>query len=378
MYTLDCWKKSIPIPDGKPSGPVRVSVPARFDFIGGWTDTPPYYFENPACVLNATLSLPAGSDCPDSGRAAIEVSVQASPRLAIIENGAPVRNLAEHLVLSKTMEFMELSNPGIQISITNSIPKGSGLGGSSLLTAAILAALRAYYCGIDSLSEHLALLVNNVLLIEQRMESGGGWQDQIGGILPGVKLIRTTPDTPCQYHIGYLDSGIGSLNAGALIIDTRVQRKAARILSSIRQKYIDRDPGTKSALKHIAENAPIGFHLLREGDFRGFARLLSESWEMVNTIESGSIALVDILKTVCGRDLLGLKIGGAGGGGFVLALFPDRDVRRHYSRRIRETLPQCILSDPVFGGSGLILRQETPEGGKVLETEFIGKLTPGR
>ncbi|MHB9029707.1 MAG: GHMP family kinase ATP-binding protein [Candidatus Latescibacterota bacterium] len=374
MYTLDCWKDSIPIHAGKAAGPVRVSVPARFDFIGGWTDTPPYYFENGGCVLNATLSLSQAGALPDAGQAAITVAVRAAAQLMITENGAPVRNLTEHIVLLKTLEFMGLSSPDIHITITNSIPKGSGLGGSSLLTAAILAALRAYYCGPDSVGGHLCTLVNNVLLIEQFMESGGGWQDQIGGIFPGVKLIRTVPDNPCSYYLTYLDSGVGSLNEGSLIIDTRVQRKAARILSSIRQKYIDRDPGTIAALKRIAKNAPLGFQFLREGDIRGFAHLLSESWEMVNSIESGSIELVDLLKALCGRDLLGLKIGGAGGGGFVLALFPDRDIRSYYSRRIREALPQCFLHEPVFGGSGLMLRQEMSEGSRILEAGFTEKL----
>jgi len=57
MYVLDCWKKKRNIDISKNYGQVELTIPARFDFIGGWTDTPPYYFDNDAAVLNTTLVL---------------------------------------------------------------------------------------------------------------------------------------------------------------------------------------------------------------------------------------------------------------------------------------------------------------------------------
>ena len=356
MYELDCWKNTTIIDTSDVHGPITLQVPARFDFIGGWTDTPPYHFSNIARVLNATLELSGGGE-KQSGKA-IVISVKPSASLAVTENNKPVKVPENNLIISKTFEFLGLEQPDISLSISNTIPKGSGLGGSSLLVASLLTALWGYYKGVDYIVGHLNELINNVLLIEQFMESGGGWQDQVGGLFPGVKLIETTPENPCHYTISYLEQPCDTLNRNSLIIDTRIQRKASNILFSIRQKYVDGDTRTITVLRTIAENARLGFDLLVRNDIHAFAELLSDSWRIVNDVEYGAVEVVDEIKTLCGKDLLGMKIGGAGGGGFILAIFSDEDRKEYYMEKIRTRFPDCLIYKPVFGGSGLAVTQD--------------------
>ena len=356
MYTLDCWRSTAVFAEPTYSVPITITMPARFDFIGGWTDTPPYFFDNVSCVLNATLVLANESGHTSRGNipgAAITVTVRPSERYLVTENNRLLSDISSHIVLAKTFEFLTLESPKVSIDITNSIPHGSGLGGSSLLTASLLGALTAYYRGVDYLQAHLSDLVNNVLYIEQMMGSGGGWQDQIGGLFPGVKLIATNPEEPCCYSIDYLDRGINLLNERSLVIDTRMQRKAKRILVSIRQKYVDRDPLTVRTLAAIARNARLGFRLLADLDIRSFAELLSDSWRMVNEVESGSVEVVERLRSHCRGDIIGMKIGGAGGGGFILVIFEDRERKEHHCRFLRNEFPECIVYDPIFGGEGM-------------------------
>ena len=355
MYRLDCWRTSPKIDGYARFGFCRAGVPARFDFIGGWTDTPPYYFEHEAQVLNATLYLPEERSGVSAQEEAITVEVSPAERLAVFENGAPVDDPDQHIVIRNTLKFLSLAHPPLRISIANSIPKGSGLGGSSLLTASILSALLGACRGVRYVRDHLCELVGNVLLIEQMMGSGGGWQDQIGGIFPGVKLIGVSPSDPCRYSIAFLERSAEELSRHSLIIDTRIQRKAARILCSIRQKFLDRDPRTLETLQSIAANARLGFHLLEGGNIRDFAALLSESWARVNAIESGSIEPVERIRRICGNDLYGMKIGGAGGGGFILAILSDPDARAYFRQRIREEYADCLIYAPVFGVPGLVL-----------------------
>ncbi len=355
MFILDRWKTTPKIEGGAPVASCRAAVPARFDFIGGWTDTPPYYFDHEARVLNTTLYLPETGCRDHAPEPAITVEVRPAERLEIYENGAPVDDADQHVVIRNTLALLSLSHSPLRISISNSIPKGSGLGGSSLLSACILSALLGACRGIRYVRDHLGDLVNNVLLIEQMMESGGGWQDQIGGLFPGVKLIGVSPAAPCRYSIDYLERSAENLSRRSLIIDTRIQRRAARILFSIRQKYLDRDPRTLDTLESIARNARTGFRLLEEGNIRDFAALLSESWERVNAIESGSVEPVERIRRICGSDLHGIKIGGAGGGGFILVIFSDPDAREYYHRRIREEYPDSLVYEPLFGASGLTL-----------------------
>jgi len=337
-YCLDGWKTEEKVGTSRNFGKIKVSIPARFDFIGGWTDTPPYYFKNEAAVLNTTMLL---------GMASIVVTVKPSKDFRVIENGNVLTDISNHMVLSKTLAFCGLNRPDIEITIYNSIPKGSGLGGSSLLSAAILAGILGYYRGAGKFLDTLKDLIGDVLTIEQLMESGGGWQDQIGGMYPGVKLIETSPEKPDNYKISYMKD-LGQLSENCLIIDSRIQRRAAIILYSIRQKYLDRDKKTIKVLKTIKDNARLGFEELNKGNVVNFSKILSESWQLVNSVESASsIGSVDMMKSVCGKDLLGIKIGGAGGGVFILTIFKEKD-RRDYYKEISETVFMIAISTSRF------------------------------
>lgn len=373
MYTLPCWDKKAEIDFNRPAGSCTVAAPARFDLIGGWTDTPPYYFDHVAGVLNATLEL--YRDIPESldqnhASKAIHIGIQPAGSFTASENGSRISALDDHVIIRKTFEYLGLQEPNIALSISNTILKGSGLGGSSLLAASLLAGIWGCYTGIEYIPGHVQELINTVLYIEQLMESGGGWQDQIGGIFPGIKLIETTPGNACHYSLSYIDkSRHALLNRNSLIIDSRIQRKASRILYSIRQKYLDRDPAALRMLESIAGNARLGFRMLEEGNLADFASLLSESWFMVNAVEASSIESVEKLKRVCGNDLIGAKIGGAGGGGFILAIFPDEEKREYYKRIIGEHLPESRLYYPIFGGSGLAYTRSQGEQGTFREIE---------
>ena len=91
-------------------------------------------------------------------------------------------------------EVLRKLGGGIQLSTwVVGVPKGSGLGTSSILSAACGKALFEFMGRkIDDAS-----LYSLVLCMEQLMSTGGGWQDQVGGLTSGIKLIRTKPGL-CQ------------------------------------------------------------------------------------------------------------------------------------------------------------------------------------
>jgi hypothetical protein len=59
------------------------------------------------------------------------------------------------------------------------------MGTSSILAATILAAI----AGVKGWSFDPESLVHLVLMVEQMLTTGGGWQDQVGGIFPGIKVL---------------------------------------------------------------------------------------------------------------------------------------------------------------------------------------------
>ena len=66
-------------------------------------------------------------------------------------------------------------------------PRGSGLGTASILCAAIIKAILEFF-GIEHNENDI---VNKVLEVEQILGTGGGWQDTIGGLHKGIKLITS-------------------------------------------------------------------------------------------------------------------------------------------------------------------------------------------
>lgn len=358
MFLHDSWSVRWPLNTDKPRGLTVVRVPARFDFIGGWTDTPPYYFDHEAAVLNTTVRLKRlGSELDQASDKVITVTVQPADEWTVFENGQPVATSQEHVLLNAVKDVLGLILPPIRVSIDNNIPRGSGLGGSSLLAAAIYAAISSYYEGIDLSAGKVRQIIDAVLVIEQMMTSGGGWQDQIGGVLGGVKLITTRPDED-GYRLRRIPN-VEELNRRSLVVNSNQQRRAAMILCSIREKCVQGDKVALDLMAEMKDNARRGFELLAAGQIDDFARLYSESWQRVNGVETKtSIPLVDELSQLCGSSLVGCKIGGAGGGGFVVMTFNSPEARDSAAAKIATNMPNSDIFEPVFGGPGLEIEQD--------------------
>lgn len=84
--------------------------------------------------------------------------------------------------------------------VTN-VPKGSGLGTSSILSAACVKAVFEFM-GIAYTEEDLYA---HVLAMEQIMSTGGGWQDQVGGITSGLKYITSMPGIDQKLKVTHVE-----------------------------------------------------------------------------------------------------------------------------------------------------------------------------
>lgn len=97
---------------------------------------------------------------------------------------------------SSLEEVLERIGGGIFMSTeVVGVPKGSGLGTSSILAGACVKALFEF-TGITYTQEDL---YDHVLCMEQLMSTGGGWQDQVGGLSMGLKYI--TAESGMAYQL---------------------------------------------------------------------------------------------------------------------------------------------------------------------------------
>lgn len=83
---------------------------------------------------------------------------------------------------------------GFELHTWSTAPQGSGLGTSSILAGVILTALLR----VTDRTTSMDSLIHAVLIIEQMLTTGGGWQDNVGGLVPGFKIGRSQASLPLK------------------------------------------------------------------------------------------------------------------------------------------------------------------------------------
>ena len=84
-------------------------------------------------------------------------------------------------------------------------------------------------------------LYDIVLCMEQIMSTGGGWQDQVGGVTPGIKFITTKPgiDQKIQVeHVELESETLQELEERFALIYTGQRRLARNLLRDVVGNYI--------------------------------------------------------------------------------------------------------------------------------------------
>jgi galactokinase/mevalonate kinase-like predicted kinase len=335
--------------------------PVRLDLAGGWTDTPPYCLEHGGRVVNFAANL--------NGQPPVQVFARPAPSpelvLRSIDLGAEqrVRTFAEldtfarpgdefavakaALALAGFLPRFRAGAPfpslraqledfggGIELSFLAAVPKGSGLGTSSILAATLLATL-SDFCG---LGWDRTALFSRTLALEQLLTTGGGWQDQAGGIYPGVKLIETAPGLRQQPTLRWLPDQLlaeACAERRALLYYTGLTRVAKGILQEIVRGLFLNAARHLDLIGRIGENALAAAEALQRADDAALCACVRRSWELNQLLDPGTNPPeVAALLAAVDDYLAAAKLLGAGGGGYLLVLAKDAEA----ARRARQTL----------------------------------------
>ena len=346
---------------------VDVSLPLRVNWGGGWSDPPPYCNENGGTVLNAAILL--------NGERPVSVRLKKIEEKKIvfesrdmdvhgefdtIDSLQSVGNPFDSFVLQKAAllacgvipvnggsldEVLERLGGGswMDTEVTG-VPKGSGLGTSSILAAACVKAIFEFL-GVDYGEDEL---YSTVLCREQIMSTGGGWQDQVGGVTDGIKYITSRPGLQQMIkaqHIELDEKTRTELNDRFTLIYTGQRRLARNLLRDVVGRYIGNEPDTVYALNEIQRTAaPIRFELER-GNVDAFAELLSEHWKLSQMIDAGSSnTLIDQIFDSCDDLLTGKMICGAGGGGFLQVVLKKGVCKEQLQARLKSVFSDTDIS----------------------------------
>ena len=325
--------------------------PVRIDIAGGWTDTPPFCLMEGGNVINLAIELNGQPPlqtyirpCKEYHIVLRSIDLGASEVVNTYEEladfmhvGSPFSIPKAALVLAgfqpgfsceryaSLEEQLKSFGCGIELTLLSAIPAGSGLGTSSILAATVLGAVNDF-C---SLAWDKNEIGKRTLILEQLLTTGGGWQDQYGGVLGGVKLLQTQRGFEQTPLVRWLPDDIYTQPEYAachLLYYTGITRTAKHILSEIVRRMFLNEGEQLRLLRQMKAHTLDMYDAIQRQDFKQMGLLVRKTWQQNQALDSGTNpeAVAAITKQI--DDLcLGYKLPGAGGGGYLYMIAKDPD-----------------------------------------------------
>lgn len=190
-------------------------------------------------------------------------------------------------------------------------------------------------------------LYRHVLAMEQIMSTGGGWQDQVGGVTPGLKYITSAPGLEQEIKVTHLEireETKKELNERFALIYTGQRRLARNLLRDVIGRYVGNEPDSLFALNEIQKVAALMRFELERGNVDEFARLLDYHWELSQKVDKGSTnTLIDqIFKSI--DDMIdGRLVCGAGGGGFLQVILKKGITKEDVHNRLKTVFQDSLV-----------------------------------
>ena len=323
--------------------------PVRIDIAGGWTDTPPFCLMEGGSVVNLAIELNGQQPiqtyvkpCREHHVVLKSIDLGASEIVETYEQLADFKRVGSPFSIPKAAlalagflpqysqeKYPDLKSQlmafgcGIEITLLSAIPAGSGLGTSSVLSATVLGTINDFL----SLGWDKNEICHKTLVLEQLLTTGGGWQDQFGGVLQGVKLLQTCKGFEQQPIVHWLPTDLYTqpeYQACHLLYYTGITRTAKTILAEIVQKMFLNDHDQVALLREMKAHSLQMYEAIQRNDFQEMGKLVGKTWLQNQAIDAGTNPLevkklTDLIDDLC----LGYKLPGAGGGGYLYMVAKD-------------------------------------------------------
>lgn len=312
---------------------VRARAPMRISFAGGGTDFAHWYDEHGGAVLSSTINRYANVSLypRDDRQVRIRDIRQHTPAVEYHLDNQPLYDGV--LDLAKAVIERLGAQQGFDLLVSSDAPAGSGLGGSSSLTSAVLGAV----------SEFLDLTLTNYEFAElnylvERVDLGiaGGQQDQYSTTFGGFNLIEFTAERVLVNPLRIPRELLCDLEAHLLLCYTGRTRTDLKLIDKQVDRYQEGNEEAVQGMKRLQQLATDMKEELLRGNLDRLAEQFHEAYlakkEMNPDVSSGTN--IDALyEAALAHGTTGGKLLGAGGGGYLLLYTP-----LHRQAEVRDAL----------------------------------------
>ncbi len=330
---------------------IRVKIPARISFVGGGTDFSEYLIKNKSYILSAAIQkYLTVSLYPRNDSKIVIKNFTNNKNLSFNNQYDLKRNKKNDLVVNLLKN--KKINTGFDLEIFSDFEPKTGLGGSSILSLAILKVLSLLKNNEDTDDFDL---INEAYKIE-RLDSKikGGWQDYLASISGGFNWIdlfqseffinRLRVEKKTQLE---LENNLILIKIGKRKNSSKIQEK--KILS------FKKNPSAKvNNFKKIRSLSIDMKNSLINGQLSKFGELMDRSWSFKKKLnpKSSNKKLNNLYKTARENGVLGGKILGAGQSGYLL-IYVDSKYQTNLLAKLRKKSSKLEFERVSFSSDGL-------------------------
>ena len=178
------------------------------------------------------------------------------------------------------------------------------------------------------------------LILEQMLTTGGGWQDQFGGVLGGVKLLQTHKGFDQSPQVRWLPSDLWlqpEYRPCHLLYYTGITRTAKSILAEIVRRMFLNHGDELRLLREMKAHTMEMYEAIQCNDFQRMGLLMRKTWQQNQALDAGTnppavAALTQLVDDLC----LGYKLPGAGGGGYLYMIAKDPEAAARIKQILNE------------------------------------------
>ena len=332
MKTLDNRYKIIPIVDSnnklidfatknkipqvlKNKSYYRSRSPVRISFSGGGSDISTFFVTNGGAVLNATISLYSHVTLKIRNDLKIMIHSQDLNDQIFFNSIDELDNYNGNFSLIKSVIQIIKPNFGFDLFIYSDFPMSSGLGGSAVVTSAILGCFNEHRN--DKWDKYE---IAEFAYQSERLHLGvsGGWQDQYATVFGGMNFMEFNSNENIVIPLRFNNELLNELEESLILCYTGLTHDSGIIHKD--QNLQTKNDNVKSKINQIVELTNEMKNFLLKGKLLEFGKALHNTWELKRSFsEKISNSVIDNLYNEAQNNgAVGGKLLGAGGGGFFL------------------------------------------------------------
>lgn len=305
---------------------VLTVAPLRVSFVGGGTDLESFYRSNDGFVVSSAIKKYVYVHAKihdDSFEEKYRISYSK------VEHANSINEI-ENVIVRNCLKALNFDQ-AIQISTLSDLPAGTGLGSSSSFTVATLLAIHTLK-GENPSKTQLAEEACEVEI--NMMKQPIGRQDQYATAFGGLNYLEFTKDYPVSVvPINISKSKLDQFFSRIHLFWTGLRRDASTVLVD----QVRRAPVNNEKLNVLAKAAQEFRSILEKEpvDWSRLEQLISDSWSIKQTLtplvsNDELDSIIDMVRSDYGG---GVKLLGAGGGGFVLSFSSQSNLAKEAFNR---------------------------------------------